>query len=95
MGMYTAVLVTADELSQDEVIQLLERVGVVTFCGPGALVESPADDGAATVTRISAGGRQVKVVAEVTEDGPVVRLSGIDCDLEGEMPGEYYLTPRG
>lgn len=31
----------------------------------------------------------------VREDGepPCLVVSGLDCNLEGEMPGEYYLTP--
>ena len=28
------------------------------------------------------------------DDTPFIRLSGVDCDFEGEMPGEYYVVPR-
>lgn len=42
------------------------------------------------------GGRTVRVRAD--QDGVrgdhSVALSGVDCDLDGEMPGLYYIVPR-
>lgn len=38
-------------------------------------------------------GLSVAVDLVVTADGPCLRLAGATCNLEGEQPGEYYLTP--
>lgn len=35
---------------------------------------------------------QVLVILEKTPEGPRVRLAGLNCDLEGETPGAYYLV---
>jgi hypothetical protein len=37
----------------------------------------------------------VHVTTQLTDDGPVVRLGGVNCDLDGDMPGEYFLVPSG
>lgn len=37
-------------------------------------------------------GRQVKVWLEETTFGPKIMLEGVNCRLEGHIPGEYYLT---
>lgn len=94
MATYTAVIVAADELSQDDVEQIIGRAGIVLFLGPGALVETGEDDehGPTVVTGMD--GMAVRVMVERTEDGPHVVLSGgSSCDLDGEMPGDYYLRP--
>lgn len=39
-------------------------------------------------------GLKVSVTIDNTDDGPCLRLKGENCDLSGEMPGEYYLTAR-
>jgi hypothetical protein len=40
-------------------------------------------------------GLTVRVSARRHSDGtPFVALGGVDCDLEGEMPGEYYPVAR-
>lgn len=36
-------------------------------------------------------GLQVKVLLEETVFGPKVLLEGVNCRLEGHIPGEYYL----
>lgn len=41
MATFTAVLVVPDELEQDDLIEQLEQLGTVAFCGPESLVELP------------------------------------------------------
>jgi hypothetical protein len=36
-------------------------------------------------------GRSVSVILEESREGPVVRLNGVNCSLEGFMPGEYLM----
>lgn len=38
-------------------------------------------------------GLSVDVVTEQTQDGPRLRIEGSGADLDGEMPGEYWLRP--
>ena len=38
-------------------------------------------------------GLTVEVTLTRSEDGPRVELGGVNCNLEGDMPGEYLLTP--
>lgn len=64
-------------------------------CSPsefGAEVSVPRDGG---VVQLEFGGFRVGVRLEMTDDGPLLSLKAINCGLEGEMPGEYYLTGRG
>lgn len=35
------------------------------------------------------------VISHDDEGNRVVTLSGVGCDLEGEMPGEYWIVPEG
>jgi predicted ABC-class ATPase len=51
MATFTAVLVVPDELDQDYLIEQLERLGVVAFCGPGSLVKSIDPDGSGAEER--------------------------------------------
>lgn len=46
-------------------------------------------------TRIAAGDNEIEVVISRAPEGVVVTLAGVDCDLEGEMPGEYWVAPSG
>jgi len=40
-------------------------------------------------------GYTVRLTHLLDDDGHGVELSGVNCDLEGEMPGLYYLVPAG
>jgi hypothetical protein len=44
-------------------------------------------------TTLTLDGMTVEVSIQRTDDGPLVTLGGVNCHLEGEMPGEYYLKP--
>lgn len=94
MPTYTAVLVVPDELDQDYVHQQLERLGIVTFLGPGALVETGEDDEHGPTVLTGMDGLTVQASVTRTADGPMVRLAGRDCRLEGDAPGDYYLQPE-
>lgn len=77
MATYTAVLVTANELSQDDVVQVLERAGVVAFCGPGSLVSEDAlSDEEITATERETLGPD-GVMATSAPDAATVGLAGL------------------
>lgn len=38
-------------------------------------------------------GLTVQVDLKATEDGPRLELTPVNCNLEGDCPGEYVLTP--
>jgi hypothetical protein len=44
----------------------------------------------ATLTR---SGLAVRVHIDESDHGPVLRIDGLNCHLDGEQPGEYYLKP--
>lgn len=48
------------------------------------------DENTATLTL---DGLTVEVTLKRTEDGPLLELGGVNCDLEGILPGEYVLHP--
>lgn len=56
-------------------------------------------DPVAAVELITRDGRAVRVTLDENEDGPYidpsVRLSGVNCNLDGILPGEYALVQRG
>jgi hypothetical protein len=53
------------------------------------------DEGSAIHIRAGEGGLVVAVAVDRDADGGLmIVLSGVDCNLEGEMPGVYYPTPR-
>lgn len=48
------------------------------------------DENTATLTL---DGLTVEVTLKRTDEGPLLELGGVNCNLEGDMPGEYLLTP--
>lgn len=100
MATYTAVLVVPDGFSQDALQAFLESEQpnvLLTFLGPGTLV-SGIDEPEPYCTEVerhamTVDGLTVDVVSERTQDGIRLRLEAKTCDLDGDMPGEYWLTP--
>src|SRR5579875_3001691 len=104
MATYTMVVVAPNELSQDDVIQLAERIGIVVFCGPGSLVQDvdpeTGEPAREMVPRqpeevtVGLDGLMAKVQVLRAEDGtPLLHLEGVNCRLDGDCPGDYYLLP--
>jgi hypothetical protein len=102
MGTYTLVVQT--EGTQDDLIHGVDALkGVmVVACMPGAIPEVDVeeveergrfDEEVMWETLVGVDGLTVKLTMSKTADGPCLRLGGVTCDLEGEMPGEYYLRP--
>lgn len=102
MGTYTLVVQVNDDagVTQDEVIErtqdgLSALSGLVTFCGPGALVQSGDVPGEIVSCALEMDGKRVRAQLASTGDGPCLSLYGENCSLEGELPGEYYLVALG
>lgn len=47
-----------------------------------------------TRATVELNGLTVDVEVTGTVDGPVVKLTPVNCDMEGETPGEYLLRER-
>lgn len=104
---YTAVIVVPNELDQDYVLHQLERLGLVSFLGPGSLVQdidpdddlapSLIDDAPAVGTRVryDAGGNTgvVALVDDVIEIYPD-RAEDVEWDYieHGTVDGKPTLT---
>jgi hypothetical protein len=48
-----------------------------------------------TVQLTAPNGLTVEVELREGDAGWYVALGGINCDLDGELPGHYWLVPRG
>lgn len=46
-----------------------------------------------TTATLTLDGLTVEVTLKRTDDGPLLELGGLNCDLEGIAPGEYVLHP--
>lgn len=44
---------------------------------------------------VTINGQTIRVEHITDDEGHGITVSGVDCDLEGEMPGEYWLAPSG
>lgn len=100
MDTYTLVVRVPDGFSQDDLVEYIEAIErdevspVVTFCGPDALVEFGADDEHGPTVRTGMDGLTAQATVTRTPDGPLLQLHGVNCRLDGDCPGDYYLMPE-
>lgn len=90
-------LVVDDQGIDLQAIELRDRpmlAQIVSRFGSGPLTYS-TDYPAEAVILTSEEGLRVRVRVVDTDDGPLLTLEGLGCDLEGEEPGAYYLKAGG
>lgn len=89
---------TDDRLTIDLTPRLaedLDRLSAALGLGPLDAIRQVITSAAHSLTEATLGaqGLSLTVAISETDDGPVVRLTPINCNLEGDMPGEYWLSP--